>query len=268
MDIRRSIKTRIWSDPWIEKLSPDQKLVWIYLLTNRDTNMLGIYEITPGRISYETGIALVKIEKILEDFERVRKAFYWFGMVILPNWIKNQAMNTNMLKCARVFYDELPNELIIKLKENGFESFESLSKGYLILPKIEMESEKENVSKKDDSKERSTTLSKEVTKTWKNDFETYSEDCKKGFRSAVEDKEFMKKLYEYYPRLDLKKSIEKSFTYFWSLKAGWKNKKKSDSESIDWKATIMNTISKNAVYLENNETTTPTSTKYRAITGD
>jgi hypothetical protein len=143
MDIRRSINTRIWSDPWVEKLPPEEKLVWIYLLTNRDTNLLGIYEISLNRISYETGIELKRIETIIQSFEKVRKAFYWFGRVFLPNWMKNQSMNTNMLKSAKQLYSELPNELIIKLKENAFEGFQSLLKGYQTLPKIEIEIEKE-----------------------------------------------------------------------------------------------------------------------------
>jgi hypothetical protein len=143
MEVRRSIKTRIWSDPWVETLSPEQKLLWIYLLTNRDTNMLGIYEITTKRISYETGLTQQRIENSLKDFESIGKAFYWDGIVFLPNWIKNQAMNPNMLVSANKIYDSLSKELKTRLFKNGFESFESLSNGYQMLSKIEIEEEGE-----------------------------------------------------------------------------------------------------------------------------
>jgi len=127
-DKRRSIKTRIWSDEWVEKLSPQEKLLWIYLLTNSHSNMLGLYEITIRKISFETGLTQEMVSKALKGFERIGKAFLFFDkFLFLPNWIKNQAMNSNMNTSARNLWDELPNELIIKLKENGFESFESLS---------------------------------------------------------------------------------------------------------------------------------------------
>ena len=143
MDVKRSINTRIWLDSWFETLTPDEKLVWFYLLTNPTTNMLGIYEVSLKRISSDTGLKNGQIVTIMESFERVRKAFYWFGRVFLPNWLKNQSMNPNMYKSAQSLFKELPNELIDKLKENGFESFESLSKGLATLSKIESEIESE-----------------------------------------------------------------------------------------------------------------------------
>jgi hypothetical protein len=143
MDIKRSVNTRVWADDWFENLSPAEKLLWLYLLTNSYTNMLGIYEISIKRISFETGLGQTQIENTLEAFERVRKAFYWDGFMFLPNWMKNQSMNTNMLKSAEKNFNDLTNTLITKLKENGFEGFESLSNGSVILPKKEIEIEKE-----------------------------------------------------------------------------------------------------------------------------
>ena len=103
--------------------------------------MLGIYEISMKRISYETGISEAHIKEYFTEFETLSKAFVWFGRVYLPNWMKNQSMNVNMYKCAEALFDRLPKELIDKLKEQNIESFESLSKGWVILPKIEREIE-------------------------------------------------------------------------------------------------------------------------------
>jgi hypothetical protein len=143
MDVRRSINTRVWSDDWFESINPSEKLLWIYLLTNAQTNMLGIYEISIKRIQFETGLNKEIIEKALKGFESVKKAIYNNGFIILPNWMKNQAMNTNMVKSAETLFLNLPNHLIDCLISNGFESFESLSKGLVILPKIEKEIERE-----------------------------------------------------------------------------------------------------------------------------
>lgn len=134
MDIRRSINTKLWSDEWVEKLNPTEKLLWIYLLTNPQTNMLGIYEISIKRISFDTGIKADSIINALKAFERVKKAFYFNGYIILTNWIKNQSMNPNMVKSAEQLYSQLSNDLKDKLLQNGLESFESLSKGLECLP--------------------------------------------------------------------------------------------------------------------------------------
>ena len=129
MDIRRSINTKVWSDDWFETLEPADKLLWIYLLTNSLTNMLGIYEISKKRISFETGLTIERISKAFEGFERVKKCFYWYGFVVLPNWMKNQSLNTNMIISAERLFYNLPKQLNDKLLEIEIESFESLSKG-------------------------------------------------------------------------------------------------------------------------------------------
>jgi len=144
MSVRRFVNTKIWADAWIESLDPIEKLVWLYLLTNDYTNMLGIYQVSMKRIIFETGLTKTQIIKALKGFESVRKAFYWFDeWIFLPNWIKNQSMNPNMLRSATENFKVLPKHLIDKLKENGFEGFESLSNGLPTLRNIEVEDEVE-----------------------------------------------------------------------------------------------------------------------------
>jgi len=148
MSVKRSINTSMWADGWFETISPIQKLVWIYLLTNSYTNMLGIYKVSIKRIIFETGLTGKQISDTLESFERIGKAFYWFNeWIFLPNWIKNQSMNGNMIKSAIQNFNELPIDLKNNLLALNFESFESLSNGYLMLPNIEDESERESECK-------------------------------------------------------------------------------------------------------------------------
>jgi hypothetical protein len=143
MDVRRSVSTKVWMDSWFESLKPDEKLLWLYFITCPTSNMLGIFEVSIKRMSNDTGISQDRILTILKGFERVRKGYYWFENVFLPNWMKHQSMNTNMTISAKNHFDELSNLLKTKLKENGFESFESLSNGYQTLSKIEKEIEDE-----------------------------------------------------------------------------------------------------------------------------
>lgn len=149
MDVRRSINTKIWSDEWFESLDQKEKLLWIYLLTNSHTNMLGVYEISPKKISFETGLAVKDILKAFEGFERVRKGYYYNQKyVVLVNWIKNQSMNDNMVTSASNLYDALHIELKDIMLSNGFKGFERVSKAFRTVPKKEKEIEKRKGSVK------------------------------------------------------------------------------------------------------------------------
>jgi hypothetical protein len=55
------------------------------------------------------------------------------------------------------------------------------------------------------------------------------------------------------PNVNVPLSIEKGFTNFWGTEAGWKHKRKSKSVEIDWRTTIVNSISLNKVYFTKQE---------------
>lgn len=152
MDIRRSINTKIWDDIWFAELSYDQKLLWLYLLTNSFTNMLGVYEISERKIVFDTGLPLEMIRKGLEAFEKVKKAKYYSGYIILYNWIKNQSYNKNMIISAYNILNELPANIKLSINDKFTAELErkylslskgkeTLSKDKAILPKIEKEKE-------------------------------------------------------------------------------------------------------------------------------
>ena len=83
----RSLNTAFWSDTWVEELEPMQKLLFIYLVTNEKTNMLGIYEASVKKISFETGIVPLVVKTYLKDFEKAEKVKYIDNRVILINYM-------------------------------------------------------------------------------------------------------------------------------------------------------------------------------------
>ena len=144
----RSVSTDFWSDPFIEDLKPDEKLVFIYLITNSKTNMLGIYESSISKMSFETGVEKKRLETILKGFEGLGKVKYQNNYVILTNYLKHQNFNTNMKKSAIDCYNGLPNSLkssdLRISKDNPLEGFERLSNHYGMVPKVEVEVEYED----------------------------------------------------------------------------------------------------------------------------
>lgn len=144
----RSISTAFWSDPFIEDLTPSEKLIFIYLITNDKTNMLGIYEVSMRKISFETGVDKATVQKALEGFERLGKVRYTNNYVVLINYLKHQHFNTNMKKSAIDVYMSLPQELkkegFTPDRNNPLKAFETLSNHLGMVRKVEVEVEVES----------------------------------------------------------------------------------------------------------------------------
>lgn len=176
MDVRRSINTKIWCDEWFENLTPEEKLIWIYLLTNQQTNMLGVYEISIRKMAFETGLSEDQVRDSFQVFEEARKAFYFDGFVILTNWLKNQSLNSNMRVAAVQLYNRLPNSLKDRINVNPLKGFESLYEAFQMLPKKEKEKERE--IEKENESENGNTSSDLLAKISFDSFkETFHELC-------------------------------------------------------------------------------------------
>ena len=90
--------------------------------------------------------------------------------------------------------------------------------------------------------------SKGVTKNWKTNFDEYLELCRIGFRELYGDDEWISKQQSFYPNIDIKKTLEKSYHTYWATKEGWDNKRKRKTETIDWRSTMSKTLGMNPVY--------------------
>lgn len=105
------IRDSFWTDSYIEKLTPDEKLVFLYLLTNPLANIAGIYEVRAKRIGFEVGYDIEVIENILNRFVRDKKLLRFNDWVCLPNHIKNQSLNPSVIDGCRRIFNELPVEV-------------------------------------------------------------------------------------------------------------------------------------------------------------
>lgn len=108
---KRSIDTHFWNDTYTGDLKRDEKFLYIYLITNPLTNMLGIYEIRIDRMCFDTEIDEETVKESLEKFEKDGKVKYVDGYVILVNFVKNQNYNRNMIKSAVNDMKELPDNI-------------------------------------------------------------------------------------------------------------------------------------------------------------
>ena len=92
-------------------------------------------------------------------------------------------------------------------------------------------------------------------KTWRNDYQTYHDQCNAAFDKLLEDWNWIRERKEYHPGLKIRKSTEKMFWDYWGTEQGWRKKKAAKTAQIDWKATVNNglTLKCNQVWLQKGE---------------
>jgi uncharacterized phage protein (TIGR02220 family) len=202
----RSVSTAFWSDPFIEDLTPSEKLLFLYLITNDKTNMLGIYEVSIKKISFDTGLNKDIIEKALKEFERLSKVKYIKNHVVLVNFMKHQNYNTNMKKSAIDIYNGLPKELkdskLSISKDNPLEGFESLLNHYGMVSKYEVEVEEETeIEEETEEPINWKSLLDFLNNTLNKKYKVISETVKKSYNA---------RLKEGFTKANIMKAIEKA----------------------------------------------------------
>jgi len=130
MSKERYLNTKFWDDSYIIKRDPVEKLLFIYLLTNPLTNIIGIYEISIDRISFDTGIEQEMVLKILKRFEKDLKIKYKGGYIALKNFTKHQKNNPKINRGIEILIKEVPQDLV-KWVDIDYDRLSEGFQGYL-----------------------------------------------------------------------------------------------------------------------------------------
>ena len=110
----RIIHTKIWRDPWFRTLDQDQKVLFIYLITNPYINILHLYELGRDVISKETGLSEERIQEILQYFNSEAKINSYKYYIHVPNAYKYQeytGIKNNQQKLRTMY--EMSDDIII-----------------------------------------------------------------------------------------------------------------------------------------------------------
>lgn len=84
MSKQRVVRDEIWDDDWFFDLSSDEKLVWLFLLTNPRGNIAGIYKLNKKWAALATGLDSKTFNTILKKFVKDSKiidAESWIGLL-------------------------------------------------------------------------------------------------------------------------------------------------------------------------------------------
>ena len=115
------------------------------------------------------------------------------------------------------------------------------------------QSKSEIEANKDKDKDKD--VNKDKDKTWRTDFEIYKTECLENFRTFYADKEFILEQQKLNPDVNVRLTLEKAVKNYWSTEAAWRHKKSKRTLMIDWKATIINSITspQNRVFYTSDE---------------
>ncbi len=117
MSKKRYVDTRFWDDEYIIELNRDEKLLFLYFLTNPLTNICGIYEISMRRICFDTSFNPEEAQPILDKFARDGKIFYLEGYIYIKNFAKHQQDNASIKKGIEKCMKEIPEKVLAKIRE-------------------------------------------------------------------------------------------------------------------------------------------------------
>lgn len=117
MSIKRVVDVHFWDDDKVlGTFSPEDKLFFLYLMTNPHTKQLGIYALPRQYIALEVGYALDVVDVLLDRFENVYgliRYSYDTGEVAIKNYLRH-----SIVKGGKPVEDLLVKE-IAEVKDLG-----------------------------------------------------------------------------------------------------------------------------------------------------
>lgn len=108
----RVVDTKFWNDNYVLDLTPEEKLVYLYLITNPATDISGVYEMSVRLMAIQTGLSVEDIEKKhLKKFEKDGKIVYKYGWIAIKNFWKHQTLNPKVIIGIKNGISKAPQEL-------------------------------------------------------------------------------------------------------------------------------------------------------------
>ena len=139
MALYRHVYLKFWKDDKVMELfSVEEKLLFLFLLTNPNTTQIGVYKILPKEIAFMTGFEEEEVSIMLELFEKEYKLIKYNKLtheIAIVHWARynlNKAGGKPMMDCIsselsrvedvsllQVILDHIRNEKIKQLYINA-----------------------------------------------------------------------------------------------------------------------------------------------------
>lgn len=106
MSLYRNFHTKFWSDPIVQSLTSDEKLLFIYLFTNEHTSPSGAYELSlvsiQNELNWKKDRDKDKIIAIIEKLAKFGRIYYDFDTfeIAVKNFLKYNSTSSPKLQSA------------------------------------------------------------------------------------------------------------------------------------------------------------------------
>jgi hypothetical protein len=118
---QRMINTRFWSDSWVvDKLNPLDMFLFLYILSNDQANIAGIYELPMRIVAFQTKLDIDECKRMIERLEP--RVFYNDGWIYVRRFADHQQSNPNIDKAIAREVGSLPPEIRKWIEECGITS--------------------------------------------------------------------------------------------------------------------------------------------------
>lgn len=111
------IKASFWTDKEVEQLPAESKLALVWMLTNSQINVCGIFQVTERRFAFETGLPAEALWKTVEALPRALKGFKSIDTIYCRNFIRHQLGSGNALTKNNIFRAVVSSSQAIKHPE-------------------------------------------------------------------------------------------------------------------------------------------------------
>ena len=210
----RQIHTQIWRDNWFLDLEPDEKLLFIYLFSNDNSNLAGIYELHERIIQLETGLDRKRINEIITKLEGDGKVFYRDGVVWIVNMQKYHSnAGEKVRRSIEIIVEGIP-DCEVKQKYciyNGIETENTLSekKDTLSYSKSNSKSKLKSKSKTEKEEEEETPDGDTVTSSQSQKILSITDHIQKtGAQIKPDDEQAIKTLAAVFNLPDIHDAID------------------------------------------------------------
>lgn len=110
----RIIYTNFWKDNYISELTAEEKLAFLYLLTNDSVSICGIYQLPDKHICVDLSLTAEQWKSIKEKFTKEGRFYFKDGWVKILNFFKyNKYLGEKNEEAIKRELTTVPDELIL-----------------------------------------------------------------------------------------------------------------------------------------------------------
>lgn len=130
MAIFRHIQTAFWKDPKIiEDMTPEDRLFFLYILTNPSTTQIGVYNITKKQMAFELGYSIEVINSLVNRFENQHNVIRYneeTREICIINWGKYNLNKGGkpIIDCVKKEVSQVKDKSLLKLIADKTEKHE------------------------------------------------------------------------------------------------------------------------------------------------